>query len=845
MTQMHEEDRTQVFVPLVEGTLVSHFRLVRRIGAGGMGEVYLADDEQLGRRVALKFLPSQMSNDVDLKNRFIREARAAAKLSHPNIITIHEVGEFNGRPYFAMEYVEGKSLYEIAHGGLHKMSHLLALATQIAEGLRRAHEQGIIHRDVKSANIIVDADNRARILDFGLAAVLGSEKITRDGSTVGTVAYMSPEQIRGQAVDQRSDLFSFGIVLYELIAGRTPFKRDSDAATMHAISTETADPLARFKANVSPALQQVVDKALQKDMSMRYQTAADLASDLKRIQSEISTPSISSMPAGKPVLAVLPFDNLGAVDREYFADGITDEVIARLARLKELSVIAHASASQYKKSSKRPREIGQELGCGHLLQGTIRWDDSVQPSRVRINVKLTRVSDETYLWAETYDRVLEQIFVIQSEIAEKVADALGLTLLSSKQTAAVTGGTTNMEAYDYFLRAYECFPGTSLDVGRIPLARELYAKALEIDPNFAQAKAMLARAEIATYWFGLREPPRLVRAKQLIDEAIALSPGLYEAQMALGFYYYWGKMQYDPALEHFNGALTARPNDAEAFFGIAMIERRQGKFEESARRLAVALHLSPRNATAWGMQASTLEILRRYDEALQHIDRAIALKPDSILWYALKAGTAMLKTGSAKGANGVYVEAAAHGRPSELLNDPEGIPHFLAFHDGDAARALEAYEYVARSHPFPQLFLLIKAELARLAGKSDIQRAYCDALICTGEARLTENPGHFGLMGTLGRAYAMIGDREKALKFFEEIEKSKTVTDDAVDGPLFLVRLATGYVSMGDSDKALTLLRRAFSAPTSADPQLLTLLPAFEPLRDHPGFQELLQAVRQ
>ncbi len=277
------DDNTSTVTVLSAGTQVGHYRIIEKIGAGGMGEVYLAQDTRLDRRVALKFMPVQFASDQDLVNRFRREAQAAARLDHPNIVTVHEVGDLAGRPFIAMQYVDGQNLHDLAHGAPLAMHRTVDMAIQICEGLQKAHGIGIVHRDIKTANILLDADRRPKIVDFGLATIQGGEKLTKIGSTIGTVAYMSPEQAQGGEVDQRSDLFSFGVVLYELVAGRTPFKRDSDAATMRAITQDTPEPLARYRANVPDDLQRIVDKLLQRDPALRYQTAGDVTADLKRM----------------------------------------------------------------------------------------------------------------------------------------------------------------------------------------------------------------------------------------------------------------------------------------------------------------------------------------------------------------------------------------------------------------------------------------------------------------------------------------------------------------------------------------------------------------------------------
>ncbi|MCH8028149.1 MAG: protein kinase, partial [candidate division Zixibacteria bacterium] len=363
MNQKDNDDKTQNFVPLAADTEVGHYRIIKKIGAGGMGEVFLAQDTKLDREVALKFLPSHLVSDKDVRTRFTREAKAAAKLNHPNIVVVHEVSEFNGRPYFAMEHVKGESLHHFACDNPQPLDKVVDLVIQICEGLSEAHSKGIVHRDIKSANIVVDDKGRPRLLDFGLATVRGEEKLTRTGSTIGTIAYMSPEQIAGKEIDARSDIFSLGVVLYELVTGRTPFKRDNNSATMSAIANDEAEPMARYKTGVSEDLERIVAKALRKDIKSRYQHVDDVLADLRNLS---SSDKLGARSNDRKMVAVLPFENLGAADDEYFADGITEEITSRLAVVSGLGVISRTSALRFKGSKKSISEIGQELGVDYI-----------------------------------------------------------------------------------------------------------------------------------------------------------------------------------------------------------------------------------------------------------------------------------------------------------------------------------------------------------------------------------------------------------------------------------------------------------------------------------------------
>jgi serine/threonine protein kinase len=432
------DDKTQTHVVLTNGTVVSHYRIVEKIGAGGMGEVYLAEDTELDRKVALKFLPSHLCQDEDCRARFKREAQAVAKLNHPNIVTIYEVSEYERRPFFAMELVEGRSLKEFSSDKDLSIEQILELAIQICEGLNDAHEKGVTHRDIKPSNILVDSHDRAKIVDFGLASVVGTEHLTKTGSTLGTIGFMSPEQVQGEKIDHRSDLFSLGVVLYEMITKQNPFKRDSEAATLKAVSDDLPEPLARFKSGLPEGLQAIIDKTLEKDAKTRYQHADGMLSDLMRVKQSLESGQ-SARSASSPTpqtariwwiagvmvvvtavvalivfkpwvtdtarddsdkirLVVLPFENLGGPEDEYFADGITDAITSRLAKIGGLGVISRTSAKKYRDTEKTLKQIGTELDVGYILEGTILWDKSGDTDRVRIIPQLIQVSDDSHIW---------------------------------------------------------------------------------------------------------------------------------------------------------------------------------------------------------------------------------------------------------------------------------------------------------------------------------------------------------------------------------------------------------------------------------------------------------------
>jgi serine/threonine protein kinase/Tfp pilus assembly protein PilF len=652
--------------------MVSHYRIIEKIGAGGMGEVYLAEDTKLKRKVALKFLPAQFTNDTDLKARFVREAESTAKLDHPNIVTIYEVSEFQGRPFFAMQLVEGQSLRDLAKGKELGIDRIIELAMQICDGLGAAHDKKIVHRDIKPSNIVVDAYGRPKILDFGLAAIQGGENLTKTGSTLGTVRYMSPEQVQGLEVDQRSDLFSLGVVLYELISGRTPFEKDNEAATLKAITQDNPEPLARYKSDIPDELQRTISKLLEKDPSMRYQTAGGVMSDLKRLstptQSSIATvhakkktswplavgglviiailivAGIKYWPGGeteKPpepteeriMLAVLPFENLGSPDDEYFADGITDEITSKVGILDGLGVIARTSILQYKGTTKRISEIGEELGVDYILEGTIRWDKSGSVDKVRITPQLIRVSDETHLWADNIQKNLSEIFEAQEEIAVQIAGALDVALLSSERDALDYRPTENLEAYDYYLRAMN-----SGGPGGLLRAIEFLDKAIELDSTFALAFAMKSQAH-SDYAFadelGASEHTR--PARLAYQRAFELQPDLAEAHLARGVYFNLIERDYDKALKEFELALQGEVDQAQVLNAISIVKMRQGKWHEAIAIDQQVIKLDPQAFLGGFVTTQANWFVHQYDKALEAVERGISLAPDEAFFYRLKA----------------------------------------------------------------------------------------------------------------------------------------------------------------------------------------------------------------
>jgi serine/threonine protein kinase/tetratricopeptide (TPR) repeat protein len=867
------------------GKSVSHYRITDKLGEGGMGEVYLAEDTKLNRKVALKFLPVQLASDGELKERFKREAQAAAALNHPNIITIHEVAEHQARPFIAMEYVEGESLKDLIARKELSTGEVLDIALQVSDGLAVAHQAGIVHRDIKPQNILMGKDGRVRICDFGLAKAKRDVTLTQAGSTLGTIAYMSPEQAQGKEADHRSDIFSFGVVLYELLTGRLPFQGDHEAAVLHAIINEEPQPVARFNNQVSAKLEDVVSKALAKHKEERYQHIDDLLADLRRERKSLdyvkTGPPAQPVETRKPVkkktlslivaglavlvlivvyfslfhkkepesgrkmLAVLPFENLGAPEQEYFASGITEEITTHLAKVSNLGVISRTSVLQYKDTKKTVQQIGRELGVQYVLEGTILWDKSEVTNRVRINPQLIRVKDGTHVWAETYDRVLEQIFALQSDIAEKVASALNITLLEAEQRYIAAKPTENLEAYEYYLRGMD-YSNRSWAEKDFRIAIEIYENAVELDPTFALAYASLSQAHSRMYWYYYdRTDERLNKAKEAVDRALELKPDLPEAHLALGYYYYWGSRDYERALEQFAIGQKGQPNNSDLLAAIGYVQRRQGKFQQAVSNLKKAAELNPRSHTQAAEVASTYLTMRKYAEAEYYSDRAISLAPDWPEGYIVKARLYVISEGDTKRARKVLQEVTGKADVSQL------VPVLVGFDvlDGDYQTALGRLpdltafidEYGSND---TIAYFLTKAKIYGLLNQPELKLACYDSARIILENKVQSSPSEADFHSSLGITYAGFGRKEEAVREGKKGAELLPVSKDALYGPYYVQNLAQIYVMVGDYDAAIDRLEYLLSIPSWISVPMLRIDPTLAPLRNHPSFQKLLARKR-
>lgn len=608
------------------GKSISHYRILEKLGEGGMGVVYKAEDTRLERTVALKFLAPHVLSAEEERARFAREAKAEAALSHPNICTVFEIDEAGGGTFIAMEYVDGESLKDKIAAGPMAVDYVVDLACQIAEGLQHAHKRGIVHRDIKPANVVVASEGVAKIMDFGLAKPLGGAKLTRTGTSVGTVAYMSPEQARGADVDGRTDLWSLGVVMYEMLAGKLPFGGDYEQAVLYLVLNEDPKPLTEVRPDVPRELAAVVARAMAKERGARYRYASEMLADLgslRRAAVAVGTGPAAAEERG-PSIAVLPFANMSPdPENEYFGDGLAEEIINALTRIEGLRVAARTSAFRFRGGEEDIREIGARLNVTSVLEGSVRKAGK----RIRVTAQLISVADGYHLWSDRYDRELEDIFAIQDEIATAIVGGLEIKLKLRRGGPLVKRYTDNIEAYSLFLKGR--FHWNALTAAGWAKSKDLFEKAIEIDPAFAPAYAGLAvHYGSQGFWGDMSPREASRRALELAGRALSIDPELPDALGILGVIHTTFDWDWDTGERFIKRAIELDPSAAISRVNYGMMLMMHERPEEAMAQADLAVKLDPLSSVIGSWAGILPCYVGRYEDAVKHLEEVASLDPD-------------------------------------------------------------------------------------------------------------------------------------------------------------------------------------------------------------------------
>jgi len=860
------------------------YELLDEIGRGGQGVVYRAHQKSLNRIVALKVIGlGPWTTDANLK-RFQREAEAAASLENPCIVPVYEVGERDGSCYFSMKFVQGGQLDDAVKRTPMSIRRAVELIAKLARTVHYAHEHGILHRDIKPGNILLDAEGEPLLTDFGIAGLMEAEStITRTLDVMGTPSYMAPEQAAGEhtKLSKATDIYGLGAVLYQLLTDHPPFAGGTTYETIRLLlNTEPRQPRL-WNRKIPRELSTICLKCLEKDPKRRYPSALALAEDLghwlkhepilarrtglftrgrKWVRRNPSTAVLITLlvalAAGSGVVvwnrvfavpmpksvAVLPFENLSRdPDNAYFADGIQDEILTRLSKIGDLKVISRTSTQQYQSKPRNLAQIAKQLGVANVVEGTVQK----AADQIRVNVQLINAQTDSHLWADTYNRKLTDILVVESEVAKAIADQLQAKLTGAEAEVIAAKPTDNPEAYDAYLRGLAYTLKTEDTPAQYLGAQKYLREAVRLDPKFALAWALLSYTDAVGYVTKILQPTDVLReeARQAAETALSLQPNLGEALMAKGYYHYACLKDYDTATRYLEQARQLLPNDSRIPELLAYVTRRRGQWDRSEAYFNEAERLNARDANLLIQHANCYISLRRFPEALRKLDQVLNITPDDFSIIAMKATIAQ--------AEGDLARAAA------LLTPPQSS---AGVSSGLGERI---YQAILERNP-AQMIPVVKEELAKLDPAADfhagqlrfwlgwLQELAGDHTAAHGtwqqarselEPFLKAQPENWRLIDVLALTNMGLGDKAAAFGLLERAMAAMPVEKDALDGVAVIETVAQVAARMGEPDRAISALRKALSMPSPSKPPFtpafLRLDPMWDPLRSDPRFQEL------
>jgi serine/threonine protein kinase/predicted Zn-dependent protease len=878
---------------LLVGQTVGHYKISKRIGTGGMGEVYLATDVVAGRKAALKLLPIRFTGDAERLKRFQQEARAVVGLNHPNILTVYEIGEDHSVHYIASELIEGGTLREGLTRGPMQLSEAVDIAIQVASALAAAHQTGIVHRDIKPENIMLRPDGYVKVLDFGIAKLAestfaeatadGAESMrlaeTNLGSVLGTVRYMSPEQACGTQVDKATDIWSLGVVLYEMVTGHAPFTGDTPGEVMSAILEKEPSPLTNYVAHTPAKLQEIISKTLRKDREQRYRNAHELLESLKGLRHKLEVEAdqerstaapwwlrwarspaalvlallvaalalalpfywqrkLTMSPQSEKSIAVLPFENLSKDEENaFFAGGVQDEILTNLAKVADLRVISRTSVMKYKTDLERNlREIAKALGVSHVVEGSVQRAGG----QVRVSAQLIDARTGAHVWAEEYDRDLTDVFAIQNEIAQQIANQLHAKLSAAEKTAIAEPPTADLVAYAFYTKAKEIDVWHDWEGAEKSMNRqvELLEKATQRDPTFALAYCALAKThcDLGTH---------LELAKKAVDAALQLRPDLGEGHRELARYYF-SVQDFDRAYDELMVARHTLPNDSEVLRIAAQTDRHRNRWNDALANFQKASELDPRNVEVAYWLGRTYFEMRRYHQLEQFLAKDAAKWPAPDPWTPL-----MLAEMKLAQADPVAAQSLLEQIPLDFSPTPEiwetRFTAALYLRDYDAANRVIAATPAEFAN---DIFLgqpsesFADGQIARARGEKQKAPAVFAAARKKWDGTWGDKPKDASYFADVARLDAGLGKKEEAIREARHAVDLQPIAKESLNGPLRVTNLALVYAWTGERERALEQLEIVATIPNGPTYGDLLLNPCWDSLRGDPRFDKIVAAAK-